>query len=88
MSLVPLSNYVFFLAQLQTFGYLLVYFTVLALRYRRVLYCTALPHYCLQLSQGNPSAVDAPSRCPAARAGRGCGSRPTAPLRHCLGISS
>ena len=37
MSLVPLGNYVFFLAQLQTFGYLLVYFTVLALRYRRVL---------------------------------------------------
>lgn len=34
MSLVPLGNYVFFLAQLQTFGYLLVYFGVLALRYK------------------------------------------------------
>lgn len=34
MSLVPLGEYVFFLAQLQTFGYLLVYFAVLALRYR------------------------------------------------------
>ena len=36
MSLVPLSNYVFFLAQLQTFGYLAVYFGVLALRHRCV----------------------------------------------------
>ena len=34
MALVPLENYVFFLAQLQTFGYVLVYFTVLAVRYR------------------------------------------------------
>jgi len=34
MSLVPLGEYVFFLAQLQTFGYLIVYFAVLALRYR------------------------------------------------------
>lgn len=31
---VPLGNYVFFLAQLQTFGYLLAYFICLGWRYR------------------------------------------------------
>ena len=34
MALVPLGNYVFFLAQFQTFGYVAVYFAVLALRRR------------------------------------------------------
>ncbi len=34
MALVPLGNYVFFLAQFQTFGYVVVYFAVLALRRR------------------------------------------------------
>ena len=34
MALVPLGNYVFFLAQFQTFGYVLVYFAVLFLRRR------------------------------------------------------
>ena len=32
--LVPLGNYVFFLAQLQTFGYVAVYFAALLWRYR------------------------------------------------------
>ena len=39
MALVPLGNYVFFLAQFQTFGYVAVYFAVLALRRR----CAAAP---------------------------------------------
>ncbi len=34
MALVPLGNYVFFLAQLQTFGYVAVYFGALFWRYR------------------------------------------------------
>ncbi|KAJ8770903.1 hypothetical protein K2173_022075 [Erythroxylum novogranatense] len=34
LALVPLKHYPFFLAQLATFGYLLVYFTVLHMRYR------------------------------------------------------
>ena len=34
MALVPLGNYVFFLAQLQTFGYVAVYFGILYWRYR------------------------------------------------------
>ncbi|KAA6419096.1 MAG: crt protein 1-like [Trebouxia sp. A1-2] len=34
MALVPLGNYVFFLAQLQTFGYVAVYFSALLWRYR------------------------------------------------------
>jgi hypothetical protein len=34
MALVPLGNYVFFLAQFQTFGYCIVYFAALAIRYR------------------------------------------------------
>lgn len=34
MALVPLGNYVFFLAQLQTFGYVAVYFGALIWRYR------------------------------------------------------
>ncbi|KAL3155525.1 hypothetical protein ABBQ38_011076 [Trebouxia sp. C0009 RCD-2024] len=34
MALVPLGNYVFFLAQLQTFGYVAVYFGILFWRYR------------------------------------------------------
>lgn len=34
MALKPLGNYVFFLAQLQTFGYCLVYFAALAVRYK------------------------------------------------------
>ena len=34
MALVPLGNYVFFLAQLQTFGYVAVYFGALYWRYR------------------------------------------------------
>ena len=34
MALVPLGNYVFFLAQLQTFGYVAVYFAALLWRYR------------------------------------------------------
>lgn len=34
MALVPLGNYVFFLAQLQTFGYVAVYFGALLWRYR------------------------------------------------------
>lgn len=34
LALVPLSDYTFFLAQLQTFGYVLVYFSALAYRYR------------------------------------------------------
>lgn len=37
MALVPLGNYVFFLAQLQTFGYVAVYFTVLYWRFRSVI---------------------------------------------------
>jgi len=36
MALVPLGNYVFFLAQLQTFGYVAVYFGALLWRYRQV----------------------------------------------------
>ena len=38
MALVPLGNYVFFLAQLQTFGYVAVYFGALLWRYRQVTY--------------------------------------------------
>ncbi|GMH36475.1 hypothetical protein BSKO_04343 [Bryopsis sp. KO-2023] len=34
MALVPLNNYVFFLAQFQTFGYILIYFSILRSRYR------------------------------------------------------
>lgn len=34
MALVPMGNYVFVLSQFQTFGYLLVYFGILATRYR------------------------------------------------------
>ncbi|CAK0779329.1 hypothetical protein CVIRNUC_004745 [Coccomyxa viridis] len=34
MALVPLGDYVFFLAQFQTFGYVVVYFSALFLRYR------------------------------------------------------
>ncbi|DBB00299.1 TPA: hypothetical protein ACH3X1_014123 [Trebouxia sp. C0004] len=34
MALVPLGNYIFFLAQLQTFGYVAVYFGALFWRYR------------------------------------------------------
>ena len=34
MALVPMGNYVFVLSQFQTFGYLLVYFGILAIRYR------------------------------------------------------
>ncbi|CAL5218945.1 g696 [Coccomyxa viridis] len=34
MALVPLGDYVFFLAQFQTFGYVAVYFTALLVRYR------------------------------------------------------
>lgn len=34
MALVPLGDYVFFLAQFQTFGYCLVYFAALGVRYR------------------------------------------------------
>eukprot|EP00271_Cylindrocystis_brebissonii_P022974 TRINITY_DN913_c0_g1_i1.p1 TRINITY_DN913_c0_g1~~TRINITY_DN913_c0_g1_i1.p1 ORF type:complete len:464 (-),score=70.97 TRINITY_DN913_c0_g1_i1:881-2272(-) len=34
MALVPLNNYPFFLAQLTTFGYVLVYFFILSLRYQ------------------------------------------------------
>ena len=34
MALKPLGNYVFFLAQLQTFGYCFVYFAALTLRYK------------------------------------------------------
>ncbi|KAJ4795783.1 CRT (chloroquine-resistance transporter)-like transporter 2 [Rhynchospora pubera] len=34
LALVPLKNYPFFLAQITTFGYVAVYFTVLYLRYR------------------------------------------------------
>lgn len=37
MAITPLSNYVFFMAQLQTFGYCAVYFTILLMRYRHVL---------------------------------------------------
>lgn len=39
MALVPLGNYVFFLAQLQTFGYVAVYFGILFWRYRCVVHC-------------------------------------------------
>ena len=34
MALTPLHNYVFFLAQAQTFGYVAVYFAALYIRYR------------------------------------------------------
>lgn len=34
LALVPMKNYPFFLAQLTTFGYVAVYFTILYLRYR------------------------------------------------------
>ena len=34
MALVPMGNYVFVLSQFQTFGYLLVYFSILAARYK------------------------------------------------------
>ena len=34
MALVPMGNYVFFLAQLQTFGYVAVYFSILYARYK------------------------------------------------------
>lgn len=34
MALVPLKEYPFFLAQLTTFGYVLVYFSILAIRYK------------------------------------------------------
>lgn len=61
MSLVPLGNYVFFLAQLQTFGYLLVYFGVLALRYKRVLHLRCLPHCLMAAVQASNVAVAWPS---------------------------
>ena len=39
MALVPLENYIFFLAQFQTFGYVLVYATVLMVQnYRKSLH--------------------------------------------------
>ena len=34
MALVPMRDYVFFLAQLQNVGYLIVYFTILVMRIR------------------------------------------------------
>ena len=34
MALQPMGNYVFFLAQLQTFGYVLVYCSILFARYK------------------------------------------------------
>ncbi|ESW18124.1 hypothetical protein PHAVU_006G014700 [Phaseolus vulgaris] len=34
LALVPLKNYPFFLAQLATFGYVIVYFSILSIRYR------------------------------------------------------
>ena len=34
MALQPMGNYVFFLAQLQTFGYVAVYFSILFARYK------------------------------------------------------
>jgi hypothetical protein len=34
MALVPMGDYVFFLAQFQTFGYCAVYFAALAIRYK------------------------------------------------------
>ena len=39
LALVPMGDYVFFLAQFQTFGYCAVYFTALYVRYQ----CAALP---------------------------------------------
>ena len=34
MALVPLGNHVFFLAQFQTFAYVIIYFSILGARYR------------------------------------------------------
>lgn len=44
MALVPMGNYVFVLSQFQTFGYLLVYFGILATRYR----CAVLLFACCE----------------------------------------
>lgn len=35
MAVTPLSNYLFFLAQFQTFGYCIVFLAMLALRFRQ-----------------------------------------------------
>ncbi len=44
MALVPLGDYVFFLAQFQTFGYCLVYFAALGIRYK-----CAFVHGCISV---------------------------------------
>ena len=46
MALVPMGNYVFVLSQFQTFGYLLVYFGILATRFRYVMPVTAWATCC------------------------------------------
>ena len=47
LALVPMGDYVFFLAQFQTFGYCAVYFTALFVRYKctpsLLAICHALP---------------------------------------------
>ena len=45
MALVPMGNYVFVLSQFQTFGYLLVYFGILAVRYRYLMLRAHLRHW-------------------------------------------
>ena len=45
MALVPMGNYVFVLSQFQTFGYLLVYFGILATRYRSAVTLSAQRAY-------------------------------------------
>lgn len=52
MALVPMGNYVFFLAQLQTFGYVIVYFAVLYWRYRSVI---TLPYYLMLVTDHSSS---------------------------------
>lgn len=50
MAITPLSNYVFFMAQLQTFGYCAVYFTILLMRYR----AGVVDQEMLKVPQNNP----------------------------------
>lgn len=51
MALQPLGNYVFFLAQFQTFGYVVVYFAFLFFRYR-----CGVPTACQPLAISCPCA--------------------------------
>lgn len=59
LALVPMGDYVFFLAQFQTFGYCAVYFTALFVRYKCA---SSSPAMCYALRQGPAAAASAAGR--------------------------